>query len=503
VLLPVLLPWVARQACEEAGLGRALLDPEGFDDAYYSEAVGRNFHSPEAALFHYLLVGARDGVSPRPDFDPRAYLRRNPDVEAAGYEPFAHYFNFGRHEGRGATAEADAPDDSLLPSPDIARMLMRPARRVVAASVDVIVPVYGSRRLTMQALDSVLQSRASTPYELVVIDDASPDPVLRQELEVLAAAGHLTLLTNPRNMGFVETANRGFLLHPTRDVVLLNSDTRVFGDWLDRLMAALHSTDRTATASPLSNAATILSYPVFLRDNHATSVDLVVLDDLCAQLAHAPVELPTAHGFCMAVKRRCLDEIGPFDHENFGRGYGEENDFSLRAMAAGWRHVAATSTFVWHRGGASFGSERETLIEGAQQTVERLHPGYAASIQRFIKRDPLAKVRTALDVARIRHDSRPKVLWVGSGAPPRKEGVLTLELVPDIGPYAASLRVLAPDFGPLPNLGRTYKKSVDDLAQLLQSLGVHKVAIPAGGGAGRARVVLRAAQTVGIVSGEV
>ena len=81
--------------------------------------------------------------------------------------------------------------------------------------------------------------------------------------------------------------------------------------------------------------------------------------------------------------------------------------------------------------------------------------------------------------------------------------MLTLELVPDIGPYATSLRVLAPDLGPLPNLGRTYKKSVDDLAQLIQSLGVHKVAVPAGGGTGRARVVLRAAQTVGIASGEV
>lgn len=500
-MLPVLLPWVARQACTEAGLGRALLDPEGFDRAHYSEAVGRSFPSPEAALFHYLLVGARDGVSPRPGFDPNAYLQRNPDVDAAGYEPFAHYLNFGRYEGRGATAEAEAPDDSLLPPPDIARILTRPARRAGAASVDVIVPVYGSRRLTIQALDSVLQSQASIPYELVVIDDASPDPILRQELEVLAAAGHLTLLTNPRNMGFVRTANRGFFLHPTRDVVLLNSDTRVYGDWLDRLMAALHSTDRTATASPLSNAATILSYPVFLRDNRETGVDSAAFDDLCAQLAHAPVELPTAHGFCMAVKRRCLDEIGPFDHENFGRGYGEENDFSLRAVAQGWRHVAATSVFVWHRGGASFGAEREILVEEAQRTIERLHPGYAASIQRFIKRDPLAKVRAALDIARIRHDPRPKTLSVGSGASRKKDGVLTLELVSDIGPFAASLRVLAPSFGSLPNLGRTCKNSVDDLAKLIQSLGVDKVTIPTGGRSGWARVVQRAAQKVGVASG--
>ncbi len=85
----------------------------------------------------------------------------------------------------------------------------------------------------------------------MVVDDASPDPLLRGELEALDEAGLITLLVNERNIGFVGAVNRGFALHPGRDVILLNSDMRVFGDWLGRLLAALR-TPRTATATPLS-----------------------------------------------------------------------------------------------------------------------------------------------------------------------------------------------------------------------------------------------------------
>ena len=67
------------------------------------------------------------------------------------------------------------------------------------------------------------------------MDDASPDPLLAAELRQLAEHGLVSLLVNGTNFGFVLIANRGLLLHENRDVVLLNSDTNVFGDWLDKI----------------------------------------------------------------------------------------------------------------------------------------------------------------------------------------------------------------------------------------------------------------------------
>ena len=366
-----------------------------------------------------------------------------------------------------------------LALPDLSKLVALGPPRAAVPLVDVVIPVYGSRRLTLRSLESVLRAAVSTPYELFVIDDASPDRTLRDELKALAAAGLFRLLENERNLGFVATANRGLALHEDRDVVLLNSDTCVYDGWLDRLLATLHRRPDIGTASPISNAATILSYPVFLRDNHRVpGVDFVHIDRLCAQLAPLPVDLPTALGFCMAIKRSCLAAVGPFDRENFGRGYGEENDFSLRAITRGWRTVAAPQVFVWHRGGASFGKERLALIESAQRTLERLHPGYGASVQKFIRRDPLAPVRDALDVARIRSDPRRKALWLGPQPSPLAEDSALVAVVPDIAPFLGAHRVRGGDMGPTPNIPRLdTSATVADWARLLEDLEIREVCV--------------------------
>jgi len=471
-LVARMLPGWTRVICRQYGLV-----PGTVDLAHYAHSAGRTFPSWDVAAFHYLAVGSGRGWSPRAGFSPADYRRRNPDVAVAGYEPFAHWLRFGREEGRDATAPANPA------IPDIRRLLghRRPDTR--DAAVDIVMPVYGGRALTLEAIDSVLGAATREAFELVVVDDASPDPLLRSELQALAEAGLITLIENDQNVGFVGSANRGFALHPGRDVVLLNSDTRVFDDWLDRLLAALR-TPRTATATPFSNAATILSYPATLCENRLpTDVDIAQWDRLCGALDMPFVEIPTGVGFCMAVSRACLDQIGVFDQKRFGRGYGEENDFCLRATAAGWRHVAATGLFVWHRGGTSFGDERDRLVEAAQETLETLHPGYAAAVGHFIRRDPLRPAREALDVARIRADTRRKRLSLerpGLASQDLKgtetlveHDVLDILLVPDLPPYAGQYRLVAKGLGAVPNLPRVGPTTpASDLATLLDDLGI-------------------------------
>ncbi len=71
-------------------------------------------------------------------------------------------------------------------------------------------------------------------------------------------------------------------------------------------------------------------------------------------------EVITGVGFCMYVTRRALDRCGPFDEDTFGRGYGEEVDFCLRASRLGLRHLVEDSTYVHHHGGVSFGDSAPT-----------------------------------------------------------------------------------------------------------------------------------------------
>ncbi|MDB5362586.1 MAG: hypothetical protein JWO51_3883 [Rhodospirillales bacterium] len=271
-------------------------------------------------------------------------------------------------------------------------------------AIDIVVPVYGGRDETVRCIASVIAARraAAIDCEIIVIDDCSPDEALVAHLSELSAAGDILLHRNAENLGFPATVNVGLALHGDRDVMLLNSDTLVYGDWLTRLRQAAYARPDIATVTPFSNEASILSYPAPYAENSIPSAAEGLALDTRARMVNAGqiIDIPTAVGFCMYIRRDCLNEVGPFDSEHFGRGYGEENDFCERARLLGWHHVAATDVFVTHFGGRSFGSAKRLLVERNSRILNRLHPGYDRRIRDFIAADPLLPARRRLDLAR-------------------------------------------------------------------------------------------------------
>jgi GT2 family glycosyltransferase len=266
----------------------------------------------------------------------------------------------------------------------------------VRAWPSVIIPAYNAAPELERCLASVA---ATLPggAEVVVIDDASTDAAVGRLLRGWRerAGPGWRFLGNPRNLGFVGTANRG--LRETRgDVVLLNADTEVTPGWLQGLARCLDSDDAIATATPWTNNGEIASLPLFCQANPVPADP----DAVAAVIARAgpPLypELPTAVGFCMGVTRRAIDRIGLFDEQLFGRGYGEENDFSMRACAAGLRNVLCDDVYVAHLGGRSFGPLGLKPDEGSMQRLLSRHPRYLELVQAFIADDPLSGRRRAI-----------------------------------------------------------------------------------------------------------
>ena len=160
------------------------------------------------------------------------------------------------------------------------------------------------------------------------------------------------------------------------------------------------------TVTPFSNNATICSYPFEgWTGGVPGTLGLATLDRLFASTnAGRTVDLPTAVGFCMFIRRACLDQVGLFDALRFGRGYGEENDFCMRAARAGWRNVLAGDVFVYHEGGVSFSGERLALTENAGRMLAELYPDYLQKVREFLRYDPAGTLRAAVDGARIAQD---------------------------------------------------------------------------------------------------
>jgi|GEM_PF-1685152 len=260
--------------------------------------------------------------------------------------------------------------------------------------VDIIVPVYEGMQETLLCLRSLLD-QTPAHYALIVINDASPNAALVQVLRQWAATGAFTLLENERNQGFVASVNRGMQCHPERDVVLLNADTIVPAGWLPRLQAAARSAANIATATPFSNNATLLSFPEpFIANPLPEGEAFETLADHFARCnAGVVMDIPTGVGFCLYIRRAALNAVGLFDAEGYRTGYGEENDFCLRAQALGWRHVAACDVYVAHQGSVSFGDGKEKLLAQNLATLTSRFPDYLTTIDRFEQQDVLRRVR--------------------------------------------------------------------------------------------------------------
>lgn len=269
--------------------------------------------------------------------------------------------------------------------------------------VAVVIPVYRGVSVTRACIESVLRSRNAETDPVVVLNDASPDADMADMLAVFQTEPNFYLFTNETNLGFVRTVNRGLAFLTEGDVLLLNSDTVMFRNCLDEMSRVAHSAPDIGTVTALSNNATIFSYPHPALTTDA--LDDASWEELAAEAlarnAGQSINVPTGHGFCMLIKREVLDRLPSLD-EMFGRGYGEENEFCLRALDLGYRHVAATGALVQHRESVSFGSERSSLLRVNLRLLQERFPEFTAAVMEFERTDPLREGRWALDRFRLR-----------------------------------------------------------------------------------------------------
>lgn len=283
--------------------------------------------------------------------------------------------------------------------------------------VAVIVPIYKGLAETEACVASLKRSILAGDAaiaEVLLLNDASPEPGMAELLASHAGlCGHavLRVLTNPKNLGFVGTINRGLAeAGPDADVLLLNADTEVPEFLVRRLKAAAYSRDDIASVTPLSNDATILSLPDRNGANALDSTTATLLDRRLSAARRPPLDVPVGVGFCLFIKRDALADVGGFSPE-WQRGYCEEVDWCLRAADRGWTHVAATDTLVFHKGNVSFGAaERADAVARNHPLLEQRYPEYLADIRAFQSADQLAELRIDSFCALLAANTKPCVL---------------------------------------------------------------------------------------------
>jgi GT2 family glycosyltransferase/glycosyltransferase involved in cell wall biosynthesis len=262
--------------------------------------------------------------------------------------------------------------------------------------VTIVIPVHGALSETLRCLDAVAATAAGHA-SVLVIDDASPDPAVGPSLADACRRHGFELRTNPANLGFVATCNLAFDSIPEGHVVILNSDTEPQPGWLDAMLRVVGSD--IASVTPLSNNASIYSVPELGADPYSDDFSAADLARVSTgvDLRTEALEIPVGVGFCMLMTRWALHGVGGFDPV-YGMGYGEEDDWCMRARRKGYRHVLALRAFVSHVGGVSM-SAAGVLAKGLGE-----HPGNARILRsRFPEhRDLVTEFIAAPQIHRLR-----------------------------------------------------------------------------------------------------
>ncbi|HYD87717.1 MAG TPA: glycosyltransferase [Vitreimonas sp.] len=374
-----------------------------FDVQHYLAASWDVRASGRDPVIHYLETGAAEGRDPSARFSTAGYLRRNPDVVRAGANPLFHYLRHGRSEGRSAPnheltppanpeRSAPVPSDPYAVRPDdivkeeaergeafLARYALTGASADYAGAVahlnglqravpnrptvSVIVPVYGQLAYTLNCLDSLLQHRSKHAFEVIVVDDRSPDATK----DWISRVGGVRLHARAQNGGFIEACNDGAEQARGEWLVFLNNDTRVVAGWLDALIASFAS---------LKDAGLVGS-KLFYPDGSLQEAGGIIWRDGSAwnygrnddpgkpEYCYArPVDYVS--GASVAISRKTWNEIGGFDRR-YKPAYGEDSDLALKVRYARGEQVwLQPLSRIIHYEGKTSGTDVTTGVKAYQ-----------------------------------------------------------------------------------------------------------------------------------------
>ena len=280
--------------------------------------------------------------------------------------------------------------------------------------VDIIIPIYNAYEDLVKCVASIFRHTDLKNHRLILIDDKSPDLRIRKYLQNIMGGNIITHFSDV-NGGFSASVNIGMKYSEENDVILLNSDTIVTSRWIDKITKCAYLEESIGTVTPLSNSATIASYPVFGQDNMIP--DNVSVDELAdiverCSLKQYP-QITVAVGFCMFIKRSLLNEIGFFDAETFEKGYGEENDFCCRAELRGYKHVLCDDTFIYHKGTASFNTEqKKALAEKHAKILEDRYPASMRNNHLFCMSKPYQEIRDNITEYVKLYNGKKNILYI-------------------------------------------------------------------------------------------
>jgi GT2 family glycosyltransferase len=217
---------------------------------------------------------------------------------------------------------------------------------------------YNGREHLPPCLESI-ERWTRSPYEIIVFDNASTDG----SQSYLRTVPGITLVESPVNLGCPPGRAQAIALAKGEFVVFLDNDTVVTPGWLSTFLGHMRRHPDIGLLGPRSNY--VSGGQLVTTASYRNSFELVQFARWwCWMARRQPVLVPTHRlvGFCMFIRRSVIDRIGGPDPQ-FGKFGFEDDDYTLRAMVAGFRAMIANDVFIHHTGGPQAGGNLEYNLQ--------------------------------------------------------------------------------------------------------------------------------------------
>jgi GT2 family glycosyltransferase/glycosyltransferase involved in cell wall biosynthesis len=271
---------------------------------------------------------------------------------------------FGRdHPSLGAPAAQPAPLQAALPPPAPGAEATLPSLPIHPEPVvSVIVPIYGKLDYTLRCLRSIAMHRPAVPFEVIVVDDCSPD----DSAEVLAGVQGIRLERNAKNLGFIRSCNRGAALAKGTHVLFLNNDTEVHPHWLDELYRTFEVFPGTGlVGSKLIYPDGTLQEAGGIIWSNGNAWNFGRGQDPSLPVYNYAREVDYCSGASIMLPKALFDELGGFD-ELYLPAYCEDSDLALKVRDRGLRVIYQPTSVVVHHEGITSGTDTGSGVKSYQ-----------------------------------------------------------------------------------------------------------------------------------------
>lgn len=204
---------------------------------------------------------------------------------------------------------------------------------------DLVLLSWNHLEETQPCLESLF-AKTGLPCRLFIVDNGSV-PEVRAFLQTVHPQGairEIILLQNETNEGFPRGMNRGLRGSTAPYVCILNNDLIFTSGWLEEMIALAQAHPEIGVVNPSSSTFGEAPAPGQPLDAYAEQI---------RRRAGQHTEVGMCIGFCMLITRAVLERIGGLSEE-VERCFFEDEDFCMRAQAAGWRCVVAEGAYVFH-----------------------------------------------------------------------------------------------------------------------------------------------------------